>query len=227
MNSFIWKDKDSYLDYGIIINKLPSTVKAERNIEEIEVEGRDGDLTIDYKTYKPITFTLECTLLNFERINEVKAWLDGFEDLIFSWENDKYYKAKLVNKIDIEQSLDICGEFQLLFKAQPFAYSTQNSIVSLIQASTIYNLGSINSKPLIKVFGTGDINLIVNGDIVNLYNVIDFITLDSEIMDAYKDTLLKNNDMNGEFPELVVGENTISWVGAVTKVDINLNQRYL
>ena len=225
MNSFVWKDKDSYLDYGIIINKLPPLVKPERKVQEIEIDGRDGDLTIDYKTYKPITFPLECTILDFDRIDEVKAWLDGFGDLIFSWQNDKKYVAKLINRIDIAQSLEIFGEFPLIFKAQPFAYELNNDIITLTASATVTNPGSASSMPMIKIYGAGTIDLTINSNVIHLTNVVDYVTIDSDLMDCYKDTVLKNNYMNGEFPVLLIGDNIISWIGAVTKIEITPNWR--
>lgn len=228
MNSFIWQGKDSYDDYGIVINKLPSETVPESDIETIEITGRDGTLTIDNNAKKSYTLPMECTLLDFTRIEEVKTWLSGNSgDLIFNWQSGYKYEARLNNKIDIAQSLDVMGEFQLIWKVQPYKKSISNPIITLTAPGTIYNSGSANSKPIIKVFGTGAITLTVNSNIVNLTNVIDYVTVDSDLMDAYTGTLLKNNDMSGEFPELIPGNNTISWTGTVTSIEITPNFRYL
>jgi len=227
MNSFIFKNQDSYLDYGIVINKLPALIKAERNVDEIEIQGRDGDLTIDYETYKPITFTLECTVINEDKMEDIKSWLNGFSNLILSWRSDKYYKAKMINRIDISESMSDLGEFPLLFKCQPHAYSLRNDIVTLIAPGTIYNGGSTNSKPIITIYGTGAITLTINSINVILTNVVDYVTIDSELMDAFKDSQLMNQFMTGEFPELIKGANTISWVGTISKIEIIPNWRWL
>jgi len=227
MNSFIWKNKDSYLDYQIIINRLPSLIKAERNVEEFEIPGRSGDITIDYETYKPITFTLECTVINEDKMEDIKSWLNGFSDLIFSWRSDKYYKAKMINRIDISESMDSLGEFPLLFKCQPHAYSLRNDIITLNAPGTIYNGGGSISKPIITIYGTGAITLTINSINVILTNVVEYVTIDSELMDAFKDSQLMNQFMAGEFPELIKGANTISWVGTINKIEIIPNWRYL
>jgi len=227
MNSFIWKNKDSYLDYQIIINRLPALIKAERNVEEFEIQGRDGDLTIDYETYKPIIFTLECTVVDEDKMENIKSWLNGFSNLIFSWRSDKYYKAKMINRIDISESMDSLGEFPLLFKCQPHAYSLRNDIITLNAPATIYNGGGSISNPIITIYGTGAITLTINSKDVILTNVVDYVTIDSELMDSFKDTVLKNNDMLGEFPELIKGSNIISWTGTISKVEITPNWRYL
>lgn len=228
MKSFIWKNQDSYLDYGIIINKLPPQVIAESNIEEIEIQGRDGNLTIEYDTKKNYTLPIECTLLDNDRIHEVKAWLSGgYSELIFNWDNDFKYEARLNNKIDIAQSMKILGEFQLLFSVQPYKKSLNDSLVTLQATGTIYNSGDAISLPVIKLFGTGSITLTINDINVYLTNVSGYVTLDSNLQDAFKDLVYKNSDMNGKFPILKVGTNTINWVGTVTRVEITPNWRWV
>ena len=226
MNSFIWKNQDSYEDYGIVINKLPSLIKAERNVDEIPIQGRDGDVTIDYKTYKPVIYTLECTVLDEDKMESIKSWLDGFGDLIFSWRSDKYYKAKMINKIDISESMDSLGEFPLLFKCQPHAYSLGNEIITLTATGTIYNSGSAIALPIIKLFGTGSLTLTINGNIVNLTNVVDYVTIDSNLQESFKDLVYKNHLMSGDFPEFTKGNNVISFTGA-TKIEVTPNWRWL
>lgn len=227
MDSFIWKNQDSYLDYGIVINTKPPLVRAEKNVDEIEVPGRDGDLTIDYATYKPITFPFVCTLLDDSNIDNVMTWLDGYSDLTLSWQNDRSYKAKMINRIDISQSLETFGEFPLLFKAQPFALMLNSPLITLTTAGSIYNGGTCKSKPVIKVYGTGLIDININDTYVRLTNVVDYVTIDSDLIDCYKDAVLKNNDMLGDFPVLEVGNNDVQWIGTVTKIEVTPNFRYL
>jgi phage-related protein len=227
MDSFIWKGKDSYDDFGIVISELPPEIVPEDDIEEVTIAGRDGDLTIDNNAKKSYTLPMTCTLMDFESIEEVKAWLNGSGDLVFNWQSDFKYDARLNNKIDIAQGLEKFGEFPLIWKVQPYKKSISDSVISLDGTGTIYNSTGNTSKPIVKVFGTGSINLNINGNIINLTNVSEYIVIDSELVDAYKDTMLKNNDMNGEFPELITGANSLSWTGTVTKVEITPNWRYI
>jgi len=224
--SFVWQGKDSYLDYGIVINGLPSETVPEEDVLDISVIGRDGNLTIDYNAKKSYQLLMACTLLDFTRIDEIKVWLGGSGDLIFNWQNYKY-DARLDNKIDIAQSLEILGEFQLIWKVQPYKKSVDNSILTLTAPGMILNPATANSKPAMKVYGTGTIDLIVNSNTIHLTNVATYVTIDSNLMDAYKDTNLMNNYMTGDFPILIPGNNTISWAGTVTKIEITPNWRYL
>jgi predicted phage tail component-like protein len=227
MNSFIWKGKDSYLDFGIVINVLSPNTKPEKKVQEIEIQGRDGDLTIDENSYKPVVVTMTCTLSDMSRIEDVKAWLDGYGNITFNWQSSRYYNAKFINKIDISQSLESLGEFPLIFKIQPFAYATINPLITLTVGGSVTNPGTVNSKPLIKVYGTGSINLTINGKTIYLTSVVSYVAVDSGLMNCYKDTVLKNNNMLGDFPDFIPGVNAISWTGTVTKIEITGNWRYL
>ena len=226
--SFIYNNKDSYEDFGVIINVKPPSVVPENNIDEYELPGKDGNLTIDYKTRKSYILPLECTIMDKSRIEEVKTWLmNTSSDLIFSWDSDYKYKARIINKIDISQSLKTFGEFPLLFKVQPYKKSIGDELITLTNTGTIYNGTGNTSLPIIKVFGTGAITLTINGLSVVLTNVIDYVTINSDLQDAYKDSLLMNQFMTGEFSELIPGNNTISWTGTITKLEVTPNWRQI
>lgn len=51
--------------------------------------------------------------------------------------------------------------------------------------------------------------------------------IDSEEQEAYKDTILKNRLMQGVFPKLQIGSNTITWTGDLTKIEIEPRSRWL
>ena len=115
----------------------------------------------------------------------------------------------------------------IVFECQPKKKSVNNSEVTLTSAGTLFNSGSVISNPIIKLYGTGAITLMVNSQTVNLTNVSEYVTIDSDLMDCYKDTALKNTDMLGEFPVLEAGNNNINWTGTVTKIEITPNWRWL
>ena len=56
---------------------------------------------------------------------------------------------------------------------------------------------------------------------------LDSITLDTPLMEAYKDVTSMNGCMSGDFPTLLPGSNAISWTGNVSKVVIQPNWRFL
>lgn len=220
---FIWNGIKSD---DLIINKLPNIIKAAKDITKIEVQGRDGSLTQDNGSYKSIVKSVECTMKDLEQIDFICSWLTGSGEVIFSNEPTKVYKATIINQIEFERVVATFHSFIVQFECQPHKYDIDNQLITLLSSGSIYNAGT-TSKPVIKIYGTGAIDLNINGNIINLSNVDEYVTIDSDLIDCYKDTELKNNYMNGDFPELVNGTNNISWIGTVTKVEIIPNWRYL
>jgi len=223
---FIWKNENSRDKY-VMVNKLPEIERPEANIEKVVVPGRDGFLTQDDGTYQSTVKACECELTRGGNIDEISAWLVGTDEITFSNEPDKKYKATIINKIPFSKIVTQVHSFIVIFDCQPRKYSIDNSIITLNAPGMIYNPGSTNAKPILKLYGTGSIDLVVNSNIVHLTNVSSYVMIDSELVDSYKDTVLKNNDMSGEFPELIPGSNAISWTGTVTKIEITPNWMWI
>ncbi|HBJ2612674.1 TPA: phage tail protein [Clostridium botulinum] len=261
---FIFKNVDSR-DMGVLVNKLPPINKPEKNIERIEVVGRNGFLTQDYGTYKSNIKPVECTLLDKNRLDEVCSWLDGTGNIVFSNEDNKAYTGTIINQIPFTQSLTLVRyRFIINFEVQPFKYDRYNTeIIKIIENNVIRNskvihplaalnytggnlvevnkMATINesnsmeinnpgtkeSDPVITIYGYGNIDLNINDNIINLTNVSSSITIDSEIMDCYRDGQLFNNYMKGEFPIFKTGVNKISWMGNVQRIEIKPNWRWL
>ena len=83
------------------------------------------------------------------------------------------------------------------------------------------------AEPVITVYGSGDITLMIGASIVELEGVSSSIVLDCALKEAYQGSTLQNEKMTGEFPRLVPGLNGVSWVGNVSRLIIRPNWRYL
>lgn len=222
---FIWKNINS-LDKNIMVNKLPNIERPNANIEKINIPGRNGHLTQDDGTYQGVIKQCECSLEDYD-INDICAWLTGSGEVIFSNEPDKFYKATIINKIPFAKIIPTFHSFIVQFDCQPHKQSIDKNVITLNESGTVYNPGTSNSNPILKVYGTGSIDLVINANVIHLTNVSEYVTINSDLMDSYKDTELKNNDMSGDFPELITGSNSISWTGTVTKIEITSNWRWL
>lgn len=213
--------------FGIIVNKLPSIFRPAKDIKKIEIEGRDGFLLQDNNAYESIIKTVECTIRNTEQIDEICEWLNGSGDVIFSSEDTKKYKATIINEIEFSKILREFKSFIIQFECQPYGHDLNNSVITLTKNDVIYNSTNTISKPTIKIFGTGSVDLTINSSTIHLTNIVDYVEINSELMDCYKDTVLKNNDMNGDFPIFTKGKNVISWTGTVVAIEIIPNWRWI
>lgn len=216
--------------FGLYVKKRPPICQAEMRNEKIEIPGRNGYLTYSDGTYRGISIPVEFFFSSDNYIynaRQIKEWLSGEGNLIFSDEPDKYFKATVYSSFNIEIALKKLGQFIVIFDCQPFAYAVQNSIFTMTSPGNIVNPGNIESQPKITVYGQRNITLYINNKPINLSNVLDFITIDSELMDCYKGNELKNNSMVGEFPVFQPGNNSVSWVGEVSKIEIIPNWRWI
>jgi len=96
-----------------------------------------------------------------------------------------------------------------------------------VSGTTVTNPGSVYSEPILTVYGSGDITLMVGTTIVELEGISGSIVLDCALKEAYLGSTLMNDRMTGDFPVLKQGMNAISWSGAVTKVVVRPNWRSL
>ena len=92
------------------------------------------------------------------------------------------------------------------------------------------NIGLEESKPIIKLKGSGTVDISLNGATVFNYSFPDNETeviIDSLEQEAYLNGVYKNRYMTGEFPILIPGENEISWTGSLTEIEIEPKSRWL
>ena len=214
---FIYNNIDSR-NKGVVLKKLPPITKPRKKIELIEVPGRNGTLHIDEECYEPIRISLECELKKNIDPRSIIEWLQEFGTITFSDEPDKYYDATIINSIPLSRVFRIYRSFIIQLELQPIAQSIQEYTYNCnnTNSNTLNISCSAEMYPYIKLTGSGNVQLNINGKICNV-NIDDgYIEIDSNLQNAFKGTTPKNDKMNGEFPVLVPGNNTIQITGSAT-----------
>ena len=227
---FLMFKEHSSLEYGLLITEKGSYKGAQRDITYTSVPGRSGDLMTDNGRYKNVKIPYKLALLNttawdFDELARlIRGWLlaeQGYFPLWDSYDGKYYRLASYTNEVDIEQELRSVGKLSLSFNCKPFKYSFEGQRTVIMDAAgALYNAEQYESKPYIKVVGSGTITLTINNSAVTLSSVDEYIELDSEMLNAYKGSTAANSKMAGDFPVLIPGENNISWVGNVTRLEI-------
>lgn len=231
---FIFKDINS-LDIGVEIVTFPPIIKPEKDTEIIEIPGRNGHLTIDNESYKSYNISIECLINPFAKntasINDICSWLNGKGDLILSQESDKVYKANIIGQIAISDVINVFPTFMVTFEVQPLKKSVNTEIIEITEFSknsVIVNIGNVPSNPIITIYGNGDVTLTVNDTPFLIRNIEEYIVINSELQEVYKDGINENFKYNNfEFPIFQVGKNDIKFNGEVTKTVININTNYI
>ena len=227
--SIKFNGKDSYKDFGLVIDGTivrPST-NADYNTEN--VPGRKGTLnTFKYWNDNQIDIKLgfkKDSKLTTDK-SKILEWLNSKGDmrLYISDDMSLFYQ---VNKVSVSgfDGREI-KSFSVSFSLNPFTFLDEGKdIIDIYAPITICNTRSnLESEPYIKVCGTGNITVKINDFELILKNVSEFIEVDSMIKNCYKTVNDKkvncNNLMYSGFPILPVGETNISWTGNVTKIEI-------
>ena len=230
-NYIIFNNKSSYEDLELLLD-TPSIPTSNEDVEEVEVEGRNGTVTIKKGTYPnkiiPLKFTLKRKYNEsiedfYLRVQEVEDWLEFIEDdnLVLYLKPNRKYIVKRIEKDDIIPESQIFAKIQTNFICEPFAYKLVENIITLTKESDINYDGTVKGECNIKIYGNGNIQLTINDDTVQINNVNEYVELDSKLLLCLnKDKTSKSRDMIGHFPILTRGSNKVSWIGNVSKIEI-------
>lgn len=223
-------------DFGIkIFNELEFTPPTKR-YERVEVQGRDGDLFIDLESRANIEKTIKFQVevdgkpkdgsdgsLMFKRALDISKWLGvkGFYDFKYSMYPGFTYKAMIQDPYNLADTVRKKGIGIIKVIFEPVMYYDGYDEKKAISGASIDNIGSIVSKPKIRLIPSSSEFTITNNGVnwlrLTKLNLGEEIIIDSELGKAYTRTSNANNNMlvnDPLFPLLYVGKNQLSFTGA-------------
>lgn len=215
---------------GFALKGRPNIPSSTKKYESTEVEGRDGSLT-RFIGYEDLKFTLKFNILFQtdikQKLREIKGVLAKASTLSFDDSPNFFYKIKQAQISETESVIKASGVFSVDFVAEPFEYEA-SSILEYTNPKNliIRNNATYFSSPIINIQGSGIIKLTINYKLIEL-NIIEKITLNSALQEAYNDGINMNAKMIGDFPIFQIGENSINCEGNIEKMEITPNWRWL
>ena len=236
MNYFEYKGIRSS-DMGIRIESKNVFSGPEYEVDFLSIPGRDGDLIADggrfpnvqvtYTVFIPAKTTAELA----GKITAIKNWLysglSSYHTLSDTYDTAFFRQAVYAGKLDIEDELGRIGLCTISFSCRPFRYTEagMQSVVLSASGVALVNPYPFNSKPYLHIEGNGAGLLTIQSETLNAtWNFTDidgYVEVDSEQMNFYKGTELKNDTVSGSgFPLLYPGENTFSYSGGITAVTV-------
>lgn len=227
MKHSLFFDGVDICDYNAYIIAQDVFNAPEKEYEEINIPGRNGTLFIDREKYKNITVSYAAVMLDgfqssANRLRNFLASRTGYKRLEDTYHPDEYYLACYRGETQIKTTsrFDV-GKFILNFSRKPqrFLKSGENAII-LNDSAIIANPELTTAKPLIRVYGSGTIDVGYTSFTVDK-SEHEYVDIDSEIEDIYCGTANCNSLVTlTDFPVLGAGETQVNIGEGITRVEI-------
>lgn len=218
---------------NVYVLEQPSIILPAERVKNTNVPGRAGSLTEleGDEIYDDITLKATCYVRDLTNIAEVAGFFKGGGTFRFPIRTGGFYKGRIANQISLEQILrgrPNCT-FDVNFRCDPFFYLDSGTTSRSVTRSGDFlnNPGSVSSKPVFTITGSGDITLMIGQQIIELSEVSGATTINSELEETYTASASCNQKMYGDYPVLLPGNNAVTWDGTVTAVSVIPNWRTL
>lgn len=165
-------------DYNIYITGEAVYNAPARNVEMIDVPGRNGQLLIDYGTYENITVTYPCGVYGDDQANfrnKISAFRNailskvGYQRLEDTYHPDEYRMGVVIGGMEVDPAAGRAGEFNLSFNCKPQRYLTSGEQeIEVESGDTITNPTFFEAQPMLYAQGTG--NIYINDSRIKINN---------------------------------------------------------
>lgn len=198
----------------------------ERDTDEVEIPGRSGNLIIDNKRFKNMNHPYDAFISRdfAEKFNDFRAFLmsrSGYCRLEDTYHPDEFYLAQYKGPITPDVGT-ICrsGQFTVTFNRKPQRFLKLGEQEKEYTASgTINNPTFYESKPLVRVYGTGQLG--VGGETITINSTDGYTDIDCEQQNAFYGAVNCNGRItlsSRDFPVLPAGKSSINLGSGITKV---------
>ena len=235
---FIWNGIDCR-SKGVIMRGPAAIIRAEERVRHVEIPGVAGDLTETEgeNIFNSYIQTVSISVKGGFNVRNIYRWLRGAGYVTFSGEPDRKQAARVIGAITlnrVSRNIDHwAGEVQ--FYCQPFKELLQEETVSVTSSgATVQNNGDVIAYPKITVnAGAAGQNIVLamgghalQIDLTSLADTGCVIDCKSQTVTNYAGTANLTNLSSGEFPRLLPGNNTVTFVNA-SSLDIEKRERFL
>jgi len=214
MSYFTYNGRSS-AEFSLHIEKKDVFSAPEYDAEFISIPGRSGDIINPNRRFANIkvTYTVFLARKNIAALaavlRDIKGWLysepDRYHELTDSYDAEYFRYGVISGNLDIEEQLNKVGSFTVTFNCKPYKYSLagQETVSADASELTITNPTAFESRGMM------------------ISDLDEYIEIDSELMNCFKGTVLKNDTVKGaEFPVLKPGVCTINCTGNVTRIEV-------
>lgn len=167
-SGFTFDGEDSR-DYGVYVNDVSVFDAPEKDIEMIEIPGRNGAYALDRGRFMNIEVTYHCVLGASsdddwsEGVSNLRNFLasrKGYCVLEDDFNAGEYRLAVYRSGLNVSNINTKTGEFDVVFDCKPQRWLTAGQDeITVTSGDTVKNPTLFDSHPLLEVWGYGDIDL--------------------------------------------------------------------
>ena len=175
---FVFDGVDSR-DYGVYISGDAVFNAPERDVEMIEIPGRNGAFALDKGRFSNIEVTYPAGLFGateadfaagINALRNALASRKGYCRLEDDYNPNEYRMAVYKSGLDVTPAMLKAGEFDIVFECKPQRFlKLGETAVTVTSGGTITNPTLFESSPLLQADGYGQIS--INGDSLSIYNL--------------------------------------------------------
>lgn len=205
-------------DYGVYITQEAAYNAPDRDVEVVEIAGRNGAYILDKGRFKNITVSYKCGIAldsehTFESAirtfrNALSSKAGKYVRLEDEYNPNEYRQAAFLGGIEVDMADRRAGEFTVSFDAMPQRFlKSGETAVSVASGGTITNPTLFESHPLLHLWGYGTVNMladdqdsqiVINNDEYGAVLLTNKVTKASSLVSEYFDksatALLNSND---------------------------------
>lgn len=143
----------------------------ERDVEQVVIPGRNGELMLDNGRFQNIDIVYPACIAADSQADLADAISDfrnflcskiGYQRLEDDYNPDEYRMAIYKSGLEVSPKIRQAGSFEIIFNCKPQRFlKSGETAVSIASGGTISNPTAFESKPILEVFGYGQI--LVNG----------------------------------------------------------------
>lgn len=221
----------SFNAYGLFATDAGIYNAPEPDVNAISIAGKNGDLLIPNNRYKNISVRYPCVILSqlASNLDVIKGYLlsnPAYVRIEDSFDTTHFRLGRFIGGTEVTPTTDgTAGAFELEFDCKPQRWLTSGeTAVTITSASgTINNPTMFEALPQVKIYGSGSGAVTINGRMLTISDIDEYVVIDSDMQDSYKGALNKNDTVtlnSGGYPYLSPGNNSIARTGGVTSVEV-------
>lgn len=231
MNEYFVFDGVPSSDCGAYIRPKEIDGAPQRDIDTIEVAGRNGSLIVDNGRFKDAEQSYSGIIYDDAKFDEyMKVFRQtilssaGYKRLEDTFNPDEYRMAYFSGEFNpkVIRLWKKMGKFTIKFTCKPQRYLKLGEKTNdFTSAGALFNPSAFDAQPMIRVFGYGQID-IGEYSIYVAENQLPYVDIDCERMDAYYGNINCNNmiSLASDFPVLKKEESEVSFDNTVTLLQI-------